>query len=143
MECPICFDSIEVATTGITTMACSHSFHFHCLAKWFIMQTEEQQSCPCCRREATLLERQPVEEEIGEDSESESEEEDDDDWPGRNDVFVSITPEMTTQYTLTSSWVQQPNGRWVRQQTVAAAAQQVCAAVQTALAAEPLPEQMR
>ena len=45
-ECSICYDNIN-ATTGITTLSCSHSFHFSCIAKWFT----KQETCPCCRKE--------------------------------------------------------------------------------------------
>jgi Ring finger domain len=76
MECPICFVGIELATTGIATMACSHSFHFHCLAKWFILQPEGVQTCPCCRREANSFEKVPEHDEFAEDSDYETDDED-------------------------------------------------------------------
>jgi hypothetical protein len=60
MECSICFEDIN-ATTGSTTLSCSHSFHIHCLFTWLAKQTSEsnQQTCPFCRHEMTALERGP------------------------------------------------------------------------------------
>ena len=45
-ECSICYSDID-ASTGVTTLSCSHSFHFSCIAKWFT----KQETCPCCRKE--------------------------------------------------------------------------------------------
>ena len=56
MECPICFDGIEVSKTGITTMSCGHSFHFSCLSKWFLSQPTDLCTCPCCRHVANETE---------------------------------------------------------------------------------------
>jgi hypothetical protein len=79
MECAICFEAIT-AQTGCTTMACSHSFHFGCLVKWFGSQAEKDihESCPCCRHEATEHERLPEEDanEASEQEESDEEESD-------------------------------------------------------------------
>jgi hypothetical protein len=62
-------------------MACTHSFHFACLVKWFGSQADKDihESCPCCRHEATEHERLPEgdAEESEEDSEEESDEESD------------------------------------------------------------------
>lgn len=122
MECPICCETIEVATTGIATMACNHSFHFFCLSKWFISQPDDTQSCPCCRREASDLEKVPVSEDFPEESEYDSEDDDDEEddeenWPGRNDVYVPIPVETTTAYRLTGAWTRAPNGTWIRKAT--------------------------
>jgi hypothetical protein len=80
MDCSICFEAIT-AQTGSTTMACSHSFHFGCLVKWFGSQADKNlhESCPCCRHEATEHERLPEGGEAEEDDEDSEEESDDDD----------------------------------------------------------------
>ena len=44
MDCPICFDEIN-ATTGSTTLSCSHTFHLTCIVRWYATSS----SCPCCR----------------------------------------------------------------------------------------------
>ena len=56
-ECPICAksdpfitdfsDDQPIQTFPITIHNCDHSFHFHCLNKWFI--SSKKRSCPCCR----------------------------------------------------------------------------------------------
>jgi hypothetical protein len=56
MECPICYENID-ATTGQTTLSCSHSFHYGCISGWFLKQ--EVGSCPCCRKEMTAIEDLP------------------------------------------------------------------------------------
>ena len=80
MDCAICFDAIT-AQTGSTTMACSHSFHFGCLVKWFGSQADKDlhESCPCCRHEATEHERLPEGEPEESDEESDEESEEDSD----------------------------------------------------------------
>ena len=56
LECPICYENID-ATTGQTTLSCSHSFHYGCISGWFLKQ--EVGSCPCCRKEMTAIEDLP------------------------------------------------------------------------------------
>jgi hypothetical protein len=56
MECPICYENID-ASTGITTLSCSHSFHFGCISGWFLKQ--DVGTCPCCRKEMTAIEDLP------------------------------------------------------------------------------------
>jgi hypothetical protein len=46
MDCPICHDAIN-ADSGITTLACSHSYHLKCITRWI----SEHETCPCCRKE--------------------------------------------------------------------------------------------
>jgi len=46
MDCPICHDAIN-ADSGITTLACSHSYHLKCITRWI----SENETCPCCRKE--------------------------------------------------------------------------------------------
>lgn len=56
MECPICYENID-ATTGQTTLSCSHSFHYGCISGWFLKQ--DVGTCPCCRKEMTAIEDLP------------------------------------------------------------------------------------
>ena len=71
MECPICYENID-ATTGVTTLSCSHSFHYGCISGWFLKQ--EVGTCPCCRKEMTAIEDLPRDdEEASVDSEDEDE----------------------------------------------------------------------
>ncbi len=56
-SCSICFGDVT-AETGRVVTACSHLFHFRCLATWFISQ-DGASSCPCCRREVSELEDVP------------------------------------------------------------------------------------
>jgi hypothetical protein len=78
--CAICFEDIEVAKTGRTTLSCSHEFHYSCLTRWFIsaIDADGDPSCPCCRKQMDGLENYP-EYESAEGSDDEDEDEDDDD----------------------------------------------------------------
>jgi hypothetical protein len=72
MECPICYENID-ASTGVTTLSCSHSFHYGCISGWFLKQ--EIGSCPCCRKEMTAIEDLPRDdEEASVDSEEDEDE---------------------------------------------------------------------
>lgn len=76
-NCAICFEDITAATGRVET-SCAHRFHFSCLSSWFIQRidTELDQSCPCCRTAAGEKERLSTEsdaEEGDEDSDDESE----------------------------------------------------------------------
>lgn len=59
MECTICYEAIGVART---TLECAHAFHPRCLTHWFSSQLgqDRKESCPCCRYEASDLERLPL-----------------------------------------------------------------------------------
>ena len=46
--CPICYDPIT-KDTGVTTLACTHSYHLGCISRWF----SNHESCPCCRSPPT------------------------------------------------------------------------------------------
>jgi len=46
MSCSICLNDIT-RETGVATLACSHSFHISCIAKW--CSTPETSTCPMCR----------------------------------------------------------------------------------------------
>ena len=46
MSCSICLNDIT-RDTGVATLACSHSFHISCIAKW--SSTPETSTCPMCR----------------------------------------------------------------------------------------------
>jgi len=69
-DCPICYEAIDVTTTGRVEMSCRHAFHFKCLTTWF--SSQEKGTCPMCRKEASELE------DFG-PAASEDEEEDEDD----------------------------------------------------------------
>jgi hypothetical protein len=115
MDCPICFEAINPPATGITTMSCNHSFHYKCLSTWFINQPDELQSCPCCRREAGPLERQPFETEIKRDEDTETlaaSELDDSETERLTPIPPSPPPSNST---ITVTWFRQPNGVWRRQ----------------------------
>lgn len=51
-ECPICYEAIN-KDTGISTLACSHSYHLKCIATWL----SNNDSCPCCRKEVNRHEK--------------------------------------------------------------------------------------
>jgi len=53
-ECPICYEVIEVPTTGRAELSCGHAFHIRCIADWFA--TANPNTCPMCRKEALSLE---------------------------------------------------------------------------------------
>ena len=53
-ECPICYEVIEVPTTGRAELSCGHAFHIRCIADWFA--TANLNTCPMCRKEALSLE---------------------------------------------------------------------------------------
>ena len=69
-DCPICFETINVSVTGLTTLSCGHSFHFRCLATWFVMNQDNPSSCPYCRKLVGYLEDLPTPEEAGMESDS-------------------------------------------------------------------------
>jgi hypothetical protein len=71
MECPICYDAID-ASTGITTLSCSHSFHLSCISGWFLKQ--EIGTCPCCRTEMAAIGDLPRDEEASDDDDDDDEE---------------------------------------------------------------------
>jgi hypothetical protein len=49
-ECTICFDDVTATTGG--SLVCGHSFHKHCITKWFLTK---QFSCPNCRGDVDVL----------------------------------------------------------------------------------------
>ena len=77
--CAICFEDIEVAKTGRTTLSCAHDFHYSCLTRWFIsaLDAHGNPSCPCCRKQMDGLEKYPEYE--GEDDDEDEDDEDEDD----------------------------------------------------------------
>ena len=50
MECAICFELVDVVSTGITTV-CGHMFHRRCIRKWL----ESHTSCPMCRTPVAVI----------------------------------------------------------------------------------------
>lgn len=74
-ECSICYDAIDLKTTGEVKLSCSHSFHFSCISSWFFKQ--DKGTCPCCRKEMgekeDLVIAPPVkEQEVSEESQEET-----------------------------------------------------------------------
>lgn len=55
MECSICYEAIDVRTTGCAELSCSHKFHLSCIGTWH--QTNAGHTCPMCRKVAEPLER--------------------------------------------------------------------------------------
>ncbi|KAG1331510.1 putative E3 ubiquitin-protein ligase ATL44 [Cocos nucifera] len=45
--CCICFEEMNKMEEQVEQLACSHSFHIHCIQEWF----QRQQRCPLCRSE--------------------------------------------------------------------------------------------
>jgi hypothetical protein len=83
-ECPICYENIT-ASTGLTTLPCSHSFHFGCLSGWF--KKQEVGTCPCCRKEMTSIADLPRHgDEAESDDDSDDSDESDDAYEGEMEV---------------------------------------------------------
>ena len=80
-ECSICYDAIDLKTTGEVKLSCAHSFHFSCISSWF--STQEKGSCPCCRKEMGDKEdfaaNAPLSSDGDEDEDDEDEDEEDED----------------------------------------------------------------
>jgi hypothetical protein len=82
-ECSICCEEIIQNETGEVILSCSHSYHFICILKWYNSQCEsdQQSSCPYCRRKVKDIENIPYDSDsdssVDSDNESESECEDD------------------------------------------------------------------
>ena len=51
-DCPICFDTITLAT-GSVILGCSHRYHLKCIITWSL----ESETCPCCRKVLNNYER--------------------------------------------------------------------------------------
>jgi len=81
-ECPICYTTLEAATTGKAELSCGHAFHLGCLSKWF--HTQKDSSCPMCRKNMSELEdvHKP---EISAAAEDDSDDDDDDSEDGELD----------------------------------------------------------
>jgi len=88
-ECAICYDVIDLKTTGEVKLSCAHSFHFSCISSWF--SNQEKGSCPCCRKEMGDKEdfapNAPLNSEDEEDDEDEDDEDEDDEEEDEYVVF--------------------------------------------------------
>lgn len=45
-QCPICIN--EISYISSRKLTCSHTFHTHCITKWFEIQ-KNKNTCPVCR----------------------------------------------------------------------------------------------
>jgi len=70
-SCSICLNDIT-RETGVATLACSHSFHISCIAKW--SSTPETSTCPMCRNRLGQMESTAALPTIAEGEEEEEEE---------------------------------------------------------------------
>jgi hypothetical protein len=80
-ECSICYDAVidypapeGAEATGSHRSSCGHLFHPKCISKWHLSQQES--TCPMCRKKAVEMEDCAPEEE----SEAESDDEDEEDF---------------------------------------------------------------
>jgi len=87
-ECPICYEAIEVVTTGRVEMSCRHAFHFKCLATWFASQ--EKGTCPMCRKEALELEDFDTSSVASEEEDDEEDEEEDEELDDEGGGFIRV-----------------------------------------------------
>ena len=89
-ECSICYDAIDLKTTGEVKLSCAHSFHFSCIASWF--STQEKGSCPCCRKEMGVKEdfapNAPADGEEDDEDDEDDEDEDDEDEDDEEECIV-------------------------------------------------------
>jgi hypothetical protein len=100
-ECAICFDGFT-PDSGHSVLGCGHKFHMMCVVRWFQDQ-EGASTCPCCRREAGVLDNVPLVEEDGTtldgwSADEEGEEDEDDEDVGD----------------LRPVWTRQATGQWER-----------------------------
>ena len=101
-DCSICYEAVidypapeGAEATGSHRSSCGHLFHPKCISKWHLSQQES--TCPMCRKKATELEDCAPEEEDEEGDEEEDEEEGDGyvggtiriTWIGMNDLIYS------------------------------------------------------
>jgi hypothetical protein len=86
-ECSICFDLIDLKTTGEVKLSCSHSFHFSCISSWFFKQ--DKGTCPCCRKEMGEKE-DLVGTPAGEDEDDDDEDDEDDEDDDEDDDIVTL-----------------------------------------------------
>jgi hypothetical protein len=116
MECPICFTDVDRATTGEVHLVCGHTFHFRCLASWFISQIGDS-TCPCCRNKASHYEDLPTNQEVGlSDSESEgssaSEEQEEQEQEAEEEHQEEpLAPSHRIPNQITVSWVLDRDGQ--------------------------------
>lgn len=122
--CAICFEDIEVAKTGRTTLSCSHEFHYSCLTRWFIsaIDADGDPSCPCCRKQMDGLENYPEYEGA---SEEDDEEEDEDDEEEDEDPFYFTYSQLKAFIRLRGGWGISM-GYWISLRNLIALPRQVC-----------------
>lgn len=86
-DCSICFDPIDVSTTGRVELSCRHTYHFSCIVAWF--SELEKGTCPQCRKEMGPKEDipTPLEEDLDEDSDDDSEDSED----SEEDLYLEIS----------------------------------------------------
>lgn len=77
-ECSICYDAVidfpAPEATGSHRSSCGHLFHPKCISKWHLSQ--DQSTCPMCRKEAVEMEDCAPEAEEEDESDDEEDEED-------------------------------------------------------------------
>ena len=111
--CAICLEAIST-TTGMTTLACSHSFHFRCIASWILAHD----TCPCCRSKLGDLEKLPnlgvPEDEVHIEIHDVDPFGDDDEFGDDSDEEYSeeFALDIQRQILPTEQWVK-INGQWV------------------------------
>ena len=107
--CAICLEAITLET-GMTTLACSHSFHFRCIATWII----KDESCPCCRGKLGDLEKLPEEVHIDVEHDETVFGDDDETVFGDDDEDYSdhVAIEIEREISPAENWVK-INGQWV------------------------------
>lgn len=122
-DCPICFTGVDRGKTGEVHLVCGHTFHFRCLASWFISQIGDS-TCPCCRNKASHYEDLPTNQEVGlsdsesegsdrsEEEQEEQEEQEGEEQEGEEqEEQQPLAPSHRNPNQITVSWVLDHNGQ--------------------------------
>ncbi|CAG9861779.1 unnamed protein product [Phyllotreta striolata] len=48
-KCSICLDDMKMWMKNVSLLKCNHSFHTHCIERWFMMSNGGRRICPICR----------------------------------------------------------------------------------------------